>query len=122
MLDSKLRFKATILSKEFIFRNLYRESIEFFKVTVAVTSAGFSAEFPITDSGKSNLILNGKESKKFICQFDAPREKDSSEIQIGAISLFFGNEKLCHVLLRFPAVGREMNLLERLYPEIQQLR
>jgi hypothetical protein len=87
-----------------------------------VTSPGYNLEIPITISQGENLIFSAKEVKKFHCQFEAPQPNDSPELQISTISLYLGSEKRCCVILRFSASGRESNLLDRMYPEIQQLR
>lgn len=102
---------------------MYHNSVEFSKVSVTVTSPGYNSEFPVSDAaGQNNVVFSAKESKKFICQFKAPQQNDSSEIQISTISLYLGNDKRCCVILRFSAAGRETNHLDRMYPEIQQLR
>ena len=60
--------------------------------------------------------------KKFPYQFEAVQQNDSTEIRITTISLYMSNNKMCCIILRFSAVGRETNFLSQLYPEIQQLR
>ncbi|XP_001606110.2 trafficking protein particle complex subunit 11 [Nasonia vitripennis] len=128
-IDVKARFtqpKYTINSTvtiEVFIRNLYHSFVEFSKVSVTVTSPGYNSEFPVSDAaGQNNVVFSAKESKKFICQFKTPQQNDSSEIQISTISLYLGNDKRCCVILRFSASGRETNHLDRMYPEIQQLR
>ena len=74
------------------------------------------------DGSVGNIVFSAKEVKKFVCQFEAPQQNDSPEMQISTISLHLGNDKKCSIILRFSAAGRESNFLERLYPEIQQLR
>ncbi|XP_014236114.1 trafficking protein particle complex subunit 11 [Trichogramma pretiosum] len=112
--------KSTVTIEVFI-RNIYNEDVEISKASVTITSPGYSAEFPITDSNMENLVFKAKESKKFLCQFEAPRN-DSPELQISAISIYLGNESKCCIAIRFSSTGRDTNLLERMYPEIQQLR
>lgn len=89
---------------------------------ISVTSPGFSTELPVDDINEDTLVFNANEAKKFSCNFEPPKQNDSFEIQINTISLYLGNEKECCVILRFSAAGRENNFLDRLYPEIQQLR
>lgn len=87
-----------------------------------MTCSGYNIELPVKDTSEGKLAFRGKEAKKFMCQFEASEHTDSSEIQVSTISLYLGNEKKCCVIMRFPAAGKETNVLDRLYPEIQQLR
>lgn len=105
-----------------IYRNSYSGVIEFSKVSITILSASRNSEFTVTDAKSSNLTFHAKETKKFLCKFQAPKQSDGSEIRITTISLFMGNDTICCIVLRFSTVGRETNFLSRLYPEIQQLR
>lgn len=60
--------------------------------------------------------------KKFHFNFRAPHQNDGVEIRVSTVSLQMGDSTHCCIILRFSAMGRETNLLDRLYPEIQQLR
>lgn len=92
------------------------------KVLISVTSPGYNAELPLNDMNEDSLLFHANETKKFYCHFEPSPQNDSFDIQINTISLYLGNEKGCSVILRFSATGRENNYLDRLYPEIQQLR
>lgn len=112
-----------ILTKYFIlFRNSYSNSVEFSKISVTISSPGYNSEFIVADAEHNNLIFQGKEMKKFIYQFQASLQNDSSKIRITTISLYMGNDKTCCIILRFSVAGKETNFLNRLYPEIQQFR
>lgn len=105
-----------------LFRNSYSSSVEFSKVSITVNSPGYNSEFVVADAEHNNLIFHGKEMRKFPYQFEAPQQNESSEIRITTISLYMSSDKMCCIILRFSAIGRETNFLSRLYPEIQQLR
>ncbi|XP_054008075.1 trafficking protein particle complex subunit 11 isoform X1 [Hylaeus anthracinus] len=120
-LQAKYAVNSTV-SVEVIIRNSYSNTIAFSKVSITIGSPGYNSEFTVTDAENSNLIFHGKETKKFLHQFQAPQQSDGSEIRITTISLYMGSDTVCCIVLRFSAVGRETNFLSRLYPEIQQLR
>ncbi|XP_076160826.1 trafficking protein particle complex subunit 11 gry isoform X2 [Ptiloglossa arizonensis] len=120
-LQPKYAVNSTV-SVEVIIRNSYSGVIEFSKVSITILSASRNSEFTVTDAKSSNLTFHAKETKKFLCKFQAPKQSDGSEIRITTISLFMGNDTICCIVLRFSTVGRETNFLSRLYPEIQQLR
>lgn len=113
---------SAMVTVEVIVRNSYSGAIEFSKITITVSTPGFNSEFTVADSQQNNLTFNGKEMKKFPCQFQAPQQSDGSEIRITTISLHMGNDTSCCIIMRFSTMGRETNFLDRLYPEIQQLR
>nr|XP_034182161.1 trafficking protein particle complex subunit 11 isoform X1 [Osmia lignaria]XP_034182162.1 trafficking protein particle complex subunit 11 isoform X1 [Osmia lignaria]XP_034182163.1 trafficking protein particle complex subunit 11 isoform X1 [Osmia lignaria]XP_034182165.1 trafficking protein particle complex subunit 11 isoform X1 [Osmia lignaria]XP_034182166.1 trafficking protein particle complex subunit 11 isoform X1 [Osmia lignaria] len=119
-LQPKYAVNSTI-DTEVIIRNSYSGSVEFSKITITISSPGYNSEFAVTDAEQSNLVFHGKEMKKFLHQFQAPQQNDSSEIRITTISLHMGNDTCC-IILRFAAMGRETNCLSLLCPEIQQLR
>ncbi|XP_014211822.1 trafficking protein particle complex subunit 11 isoform X2 [Copidosoma floridanum] len=127
-IDVKARFtqpKYTVNSVviiEVFVRNAYHDKVEFSKVSVTVTSPGYNSEFPASDPNQGNLEFDANEVKTFLCRFEAPQPNDTPEIQISTISIYLGNDKKCCVVLKFSAAGREAGLLDRLYPEIQQLR
>ncbi|XP_043685900.1 trafficking protein particle complex subunit 11 isoform X1 [Vespula pensylvanica] len=108
---------------EVIIRNSFSGSIEFSKVSVTINSPGFNTEIVVAIPQHNNvdLVFSSNQIKKFYGQFGAPSLCDSSEIRIGTVTLFMGNETQCCIVLRFPAAGKETNLLHRLYPEIQLL-
>ncbi|XP_068969892.1 trafficking protein particle complex subunit 11 isoform X1 [Bombus flavifrons] len=112
----------SMVTAEVIIRNSYSNSVEFSKVSITVNSPGYNSEFVVADAEHNNLIFHGKEMRKFPYQFEAPQQNESSEIRITTISLYMSSNKMCCIILRFSAVGRETNFLSRLYPEIQQLR
>ncbi|XP_011496669.1 PREDICTED: trafficking protein particle complex subunit 11 [Ceratosolen solmsi marchali] len=117
----KYTVNSTVTIEVFV-RNLYHAEVELSKISVTVTGSGYKSEIPIIDSHDRNLIFSAKEVKKYLCQFEAPQLDDSLEIQINKVNLNLGNDKRCSVILQFSASGRETNLLDRMYPEIQQLR
>ncbi|XP_024945200.1 trafficking protein particle complex subunit 11 [Cephus cinctus] len=112
----------TTVTVEVFIRNLYREIMEFSKLSVTVNSPGYSSEFAVTDANNKPLIFQSNETKTFLCQFQARQQDVGSEIQIRRVSLYLGNDTSCCVILGFTGIGGETNLLERLYPEIQQFR
>lgn len=93
-------------------------------MSVTINSPGFNTEIvvAIPQQNNVNLVFSSNQIKKFYGQFGAPPLSDSSEIRIGTVTLFMGNETQCCIVLRFPAAGKETNLLHRLYPEIQLLQ
>ncbi|KAG7196538.1 hypothetical protein KM043_018560 [Ampulex compressa] len=107
---------------EVMIRNSYSSSIEFSKVSMTISSSGYNSDITVADGRKDNLIFCTKETKKLYCHFQALQQYDGSEIRITTISLHMGNETNCCIILRFSAMGKETNCLDRLYPEIQQLR
>lgn len=107
---------------EVFIRNLYRESMEFSKVSVTINSPGYSSEFAVSDTKDKPVIFQEKETKKFLCQFQARQQDVGNEIQISTISLYLGSESNCCLVMRFSALGGEGNILDRMYPEIQQFR
>lgn len=108
---------------EVIIRNSFSGKIEFSKISLTINNPGFNTEIVITDHQDNNLDLtfSANEIKKFYCKFVAPSLSDSSEIRIGTVTLFMGNDTQCCIILRFLPTGKETNLLHRLYPEIQLL-
>ncbi|XP_043524770.1 trafficking protein particle complex subunit 11 isoform X1 [Frieseomelitta varia] len=112
----------SMVTTEVIIRNSYSNTVEFSKITITVNSPGYNSEFVIADAEHNTLVFRGKEMKKFPYQFEALQQNDSTEIRITTISLYMSNNKMCCIILRFSAVGRETNFLSQLYPEIQQLR
>ncbi|XP_076289261.1 trafficking protein particle complex subunit 11 gry isoform X2 [Lasioglossum baleicum] len=112
----------SLVNVEVIVRNLYSGIVEFSKVLITIASPGYSSELTISNAENCNLTFNAKEMKKLLYQFEAPQTTDGSKIRITTISLYMGNHNVCCIVLRFSAAGRETNLLNRLYPEIQQLR
>lgn len=106
----------------FNYRNSYSGIIQFSNVTITVSGPGYNTEIPISDIQLSDLIFQAKETKKFYFNFKAPHQNDGAEIRINTVSLQMGDSARCCIILRFSAMGRETNLLDRLYPEIQQLR
>lgn len=120
-LQPKYAVNSTV-GVEVILRNSYSSTIEFSKVSITINSPGYNSEFIIADAERSNLTFRAKEIKKFHYQFQAPQQSDGSELRITTISLYMGNDAVCCIVLRFLAVGRDTNILSRLYPEIQQLR
>ncbi|XP_018405542.1 PREDICTED: trafficking protein particle complex subunit 11 isoform X1 [Cyphomyrmex costatus] len=126
-IDLKARFLQqmyavnTMITVEVIVRNSYFSIIEFSNASITV-SGGYNAEIPIDEIQQPELIFQAKETKKFYFNFRAPRQNDGVEIRISTVSLQMGDSAHCCIMLRFSAMGRETNLLDRLYPEIQQLR
>ncbi|OAD60815.1 Trafficking protein particle complex subunit 11, partial [Eufriesea mexicana] len=120
-LQPKYAINSTI-SVEVIIRNSYSNSVEFSKISVTISSPEYNSEFIVADAEHNNLIFHGKEMKKFVYQFQASLQNDSSKIRITTISLYMGNDKICCIILRFSVAGKETNFLSRLYPEIQQFR
>ncbi|KAI4476951.1 hypothetical protein M0804_013131 [Polistes exclamans] len=108
---------------EVIIRNTFSGNIEFSKVSATINSPVFNTEIVVAIPQQNNidLIFSANEIKKFYGEFAAPPLSHSSEIHIGTITLYMGNETQCSIILRFPAAGKETNLLHRLYPEIQLL-
>lgn len=102
-----------------IFRNLHNGPVEFFKVSVTVSSPGYTSEFSIVDV---DLSFHAKQAKKFLCQFKTPQQGDNVEIRISKISLYLGSGTNCCMILQFSPLGKEANLWDKLYPEIQQFR
>jgi hypothetical protein len=90
-------------------------------VSITVSGPGYNTEVPV-NAQQSDLIFQAKEMKKFYFNFKTPHQNDGVEIRISTVSLQMGDNTRCCVVLRFSAMGRETNLLDRLYPEIQQLR
>jgi len=103
-------------------RNSYCGIIEFSNASITVSGPGYNAEIPIDETQRSTLIFQAKETKKFYFNFRAPYQNDGVEIRISTVSLQMGDCAHCCIIMRFSAMGRETNLLDRLYPEIQQLR
>ncbi|XP_066598539.1 trafficking protein particle complex subunit 11-like [Prorops nasuta] len=103
-------------------RNSYCGDIELSKISVTISSPGCNSELSVIEIQDYNFTLHAKEMRKFTCHFQPAQQIDGSEIRINAISVFFGIESSCSIVLRFSPVGREVNFLDRLYPEIQQLR
>lgn len=91
-------------------------------MSITISGPGYNAEIPVNDSQQSDFIFQAKETKKFYFNFKAPHQNDGVEIRISTVSLQIGDNACCCVVLRFSAMGRETNLFDRLYPEIQQLR
>lgn len=89
---------------------------------VTISGPGYNVEIPVSDTQQSNLVFQAKETKKFYFNFKAPYQNDGVEIRINTVSLQMGDNAHCCIILRFSAVGRDTNLFDRLYPEIQQLR
>ncbi|XP_058808677.1 trafficking protein particle complex subunit 11 [Phymastichus coffea] len=127
-INAKARFSQpkyminSMVTIEVFVRNLYHGEVEFSKIILTVTGLGYNIELPVKDINEENFVFRGKESKKFVCQFEASQYIDSSEIQLNRVSLYLGNEKKCCIIMKFPSAGKETNMLDRLYPEIQQLR
>ncbi|XP_011691077.1 PREDICTED: trafficking protein particle complex subunit 11-like [Wasmannia auropunctata] len=126
--DLKARFLQqtyavnTMITVEVIVRNSYCGVIEFSNASITISGPGYNAEIPIDETQQRDLIFQPKETKKFYFNFRAPHQNDGAEIRISTVSLQMGDSAHCCILLRFSAMGRETNLLDRLYPEIQQLR
>ncbi|KAK0178490.1 hypothetical protein PV327_007378 [Microctonus hyperodae] len=106
---------------EIFVRNLYEGEIEFSKIIVTVGITGCNSDFAVTETSIMNFKFIPNEIKKFICEFPAPQQSDGKEIQIIAVSLYLGNDENC-IIMRFSAVGGDLMVLDRFYPEIQQLR
>lgn len=123
-IEIKTRFtepKYTVNSTvtiEVLVRNSCRENIEFSKITVTINNPGYNLEIPISGSVDDFTFHEG-ETKKFNCQFQV--ECNGNEIQISAVSFYLGRENNCCVIMRFSPNGSD-NTVDRLYPEIQQLR
>ncbi|XP_046424871.1 trafficking protein particle complex subunit 11 isoform X1 [Neodiprion fabricii] len=107
---------------EVFIRNLYHQSMEFSKVSVTVNSPGYSSEFAVSDIQDKPVIFQEKETKKFLCQFQARQQDVGNEIQISTVSLYLGSDSNRCLIMRFSALGGENNVLDRTYPEIQQIR
>lgn len=101
-------------------RNSYCGTIEFTNALITVSGPGYNVEAPVSVAQQSDLVFQAKETKKFYFTFKAPHQ--SAEIRISTVSLQMGDNARCCIMLRFSAMGRETNLFDRLYPEIQQLR
>ncbi|XP_023290786.1 trafficking protein particle complex subunit 11 isoform X2 [Orussus abietinus] len=120
----------SVLIVEVFVRNLHLGAAEFSKCTVTVAGAGYSSEFRLDDgldwrdsgSMDTSLKIASGETKKRVCSFRVPKQPSGTELQITSVSLYLGDEKSYCVVLRFSATNGESNLLDRLYPEIQQLR
>ncbi|KAH0955604.1 hypothetical protein HN011_000445 [Eciton burchellii] len=125
--DLKARFLQriytvnTMITVELVIRNSYCSTIAFSNVSITVSGPGYNTEVPV-NAQQSDLIFQAKEMKKFYFNFKTPHQNDGVEIRISTVSLQMGDNTRCCVVLRFSAMGRETNLLDRLYPEIQQLR
>lgn len=91
-------------------------------MSITVSGPGYNTEIPLNAPQQCELTFQAKEMKKFYFNFKTPRPSDGVEIRISTVSLQMGDEARCCIVLRFSAMGRETNLLDRLYPEIQQLR
>ncbi|XP_014475297.1 PREDICTED: trafficking protein particle complex subunit 11 [Dinoponera quadriceps] len=126
LVDLKARFLKptyavnTMITVEVIIRNSYCGIVEFTNVLITVSGPGYNVEIPVSDTQLSNLVFQPKETKKFYFNFKAPHQ--SVEIRISTVSLQMGDSAHCCIILRCSAMGRETNLFDRLYPEIQQLR
>ncbi|XP_057320612.1 trafficking protein particle complex subunit 11 [Microplitis mediator] len=103
-------------------RNFYESEIEFSKIIVTIGTGGFSSEFPVKETADKNLCFAAKETKKFICEFPAGQQPEASEIKITAVSLYLGNDNNFCIVMKFSAAGSDPALLDRFYPDIQQLR
>ncbi|XP_051176751.1 trafficking protein particle complex subunit 11 [Leptopilina boulardi] len=123
-IEIKTRFtepKYTVNSNvtiQVLVRNLCRENIEFSKISVTVSNPGYNLEIPIIGSSE-DFKFRQNEIKKFTCQFQV--QCNGNEIQISAVSFYLGRENNCCVVMRFSPNGSD-NSVDRLYPEIQQLR
>lgn len=122
LLPRKLFNKNTNL--DFIFyRNIYRGPIEYSKLMVTVSSASGNMEFTaVPESNEDSSILLPQDTKKFVCEFVASRQTNPNDIHISVVSLYLGNESKCCIVMRFSTTNGETNMLDRFYPEIQQLR
>ncbi|KAJ8683030.1 hypothetical protein QAD02_018822 [Eretmocerus hayati] len=112
----------SVITIQIFIRNMYHDLVEFSKAIVTVTSPGFNQDIPVTDSNGSSFKFNAHESRQFSCSFKALEQTDSTDFQISTVSLYMGNTRKCSIILRFSTAGKEANLFDRLYPEIQQLR
>ncbi|KAL0106721.1 hypothetical protein PUN28_015336 [Cardiocondyla obscurior] len=127
-IDLKARFLQqtyavnTMITVEVIVRNSYGGVIEFSNISMTVSGPGYNADISNNEIQQSDLIFQAKEVKKFYFNFKAPYQNDGVEIRINTISLQMGDSAFCCIILRFSAMGREANLMDRMYPEIQQLR
>lgn len=76
----------------------------------------------MSDIQDKPVIFHERETKKFLCQFQARQQDIGNEIQISTISLYLGSDGNRCLVMRFSALGGEGNILDRMYPEIQQFR
>lgn len=93
---------------------------------VTVSTPGNNNDFLATpetsNDDEDSRVLRPLETKKFVCEFVAPSQNDPTDIHISNVSLYLGNESKCCIVMRFSTTTGETTMLDRFYPEIQQLR